>query len=74
MNNTTTNTAAWFKPSGMMPPEHFGHYECSHCGFWAMRDWLKHKMVLTKFCPQCGYSMVNENMSEFYGDKDEDNV
>lgn len=49
----------WIKPTGMMPPEHHGHYECSVCGFWAMRDWVRpwKGVVLTAFCPNCGADM-----------------
>ena len=49
----------WIKPTGMMPPEHHGHYECSICGWWAMRDWAKpwNGIVLTNFCPNCGADM-----------------
>jgi predicted RNA-binding Zn-ribbon protein involved in translation (DUF1610 family) len=46
----------WIKPTGMMPPEHHGHYECSECHAWAMRDW-KHRLELTEFCPNCGAKM-----------------
>lgn len=52
--------AKWIKPTGMMPPEHAGHYECSNCGFWAMRDWLRLRVVLTNFCPNCGADMREE--------------
>lgn len=51
----------WIKPTGMMPPEHCGHYECSNCGFWAMRDWLRPRVVLTNFCPGCGADMREES-------------
>lgn len=49
----------WIKPTGMMPPEHHGHYECSNCGFWAMKDWLRpwKGVVLTNYCPGCGLKM-----------------
>ena len=49
----------WIKPTGMMPPEYAGHYECSVCGSWAVRDWKRHKQLLSKFCPYCGTRMEN---------------
>ena len=55
----------WIKPTGAMPPEHHGHYECMKCGGWAMKDWLKPygngRVVLTKYCPHCGRKMENSN-------------
>lgn len=58
--NINCETAYWVKAKGMMPPEHFGHYYCSNCDGWAMRDWLRHKTVLSDYCPHCGYKMVKE--------------
>lgn len=54
--------ARWIKPTGMMPPEHHGHYECSECGAWAGRDWLRpwRYILLTDFCPGCGAKMDGE--------------
>ena len=51
--------ARYVKPKGMMPPEHYGHYECSECGAWAGRDWLRpwKEILLTNFCPNCGAKM-----------------
>lgn len=51
--------AHWYKPQGMMPPEHHGHYECSNCGGWAMFNW-KHRLELTEYCPWCGAVMDEE--------------
>ena len=58
-------TGRWIKPTGMMPPEHHGHYECSECGAWAMRPWLRpwKGVVLTDFCPACGIQMRKEDDS-----------
>ena len=54
------NESEWIKPTGMMPPEYHGHYECVKCGGWAMEEWGgHHRMVLTKFCPHCGRPMKN---------------
>ena len=52
-------TGRWIKPKGMMPPEHHGHYECSICGAWAGRNWLKpwKEIQLSNFCPNCGAKM-----------------
>jgi hypothetical protein len=54
--------ARWIKPTGMMPPEHHGHYECSECGTWAGRDWLRpwKEVLLTDFCPGCAAKMDGE--------------
>lgn len=56
------NTGEWVKPTGVMPPEYHGHYECSECGFWAMRDWRKpwRGVVLTNYCPNCGTYMKGD--------------
>ena len=55
--NINYETAYWVKAKGMMPPEYFGHYYCSNCEGLAMRDWKKHKTVLSDYCPHCGYKM-----------------
>ena len=55
--STDRQTGKWFKPTGMMPPEHHGHYECSICGGWALRDWLRNRIVLSDYCPVCGARM-----------------
>lgn len=47
----------WYKPTGMMPPEHFGRHRCSKCDEFAMHDWKHHKEQLTDFCPNCGADM-----------------
>lgn len=60
----TDKTTIWIKPTGMMPPEHHGHYECSKCGGWAMRTWYHRRMVLTPYCPWCGASMTNGKAEE----------
>ena len=56
----------WVKPKGMMPPEHHGHYECSECGAWAGRDWLRpwKEILITDFCPGCGAKMDGERREE----------
>lgn len=60
-----SGTSKWIKPTGMMPPEYHGHYECMKCGGWAMKDWRKPwsngGVVLTKYCPHCGRKMENGN-------------
>lgn len=50
----------WYKPTGMMPPEYAGVYRCSECDEIAMRDWKRHRQILTKFCPNCGCEMRQE--------------
>lgn len=56
-------TGKWIKPTGMMPPEYHGHYECSECGAWAGRPWYKpwSGVVLSRYCPECGIKMENAN-------------
>ena len=44
----------WKKMTGVMPPEFHGSYYCSECHELALRDWKTHKIVLSKFCPNCG--------------------
>ena len=56
---TSKEEAVWIKPTGMMPPEYHGHYECSSCGFFAMKDWRRNRLVLTEYCPGCGKHMKN---------------
>lgn len=43
----------WVKMTGMMPPEYFGHYECSECG-WHLSYHDKTKETELGFCPGCG--------------------
>lgn len=52
----------WIQPKGMMPPEHHGHYECSECGAWAGRNWLRpwKEIQLSNYCPNCGAAMTEE--------------
>lgn len=50
----------WYKPTGVMPPEHFGRHRCSECEGFAMQDWKHHKEQLTDFCSNCGARMVKE--------------
>ncbi len=56
-------TGRWIKPTGMMPPEYHGHYECSECGAWAGRPWHRpwSGVVLSRHCPGCGIKMENAN-------------
>lgn len=49
----------WHKLTGMMPPEYAGVYVCSLCDGMAMRDWKHHRQTLTKYCPNCGARMDN---------------
>ena len=46
----------WVKMTGMMPPEYFGHYECSECG-WHLSHHDKTKENELEFCPNCGAKM-----------------
>jgi len=55
-------TGRWIKPTGMMPPEYHGHYECSECGAWAMCTYHKSKVRLTRYCPGCGIKMGNADV------------
>lgn len=56
-------TGKWYKPTGVMPPEHFGRHRCSECEGFAMQDWKHHKEQLTDFCPHCG-AYMNEGEEE----------
>ena len=49
----------WIKMTGMMPPEYFGHYECSECG-WHLSHRDKTKETELQFCPHCGARMKEE--------------
>lgn len=55
-------TGHWIQPKGMMPPEHHGHYECSECGAWAGRNWLRpwKEIQLSNYCPNCGIPMTDK--------------
>ncbi len=50
-------TGKWYKPNGVMPPEHFGRHRCSICDAFAMHDWKHHREQLTDYCPNCGADM-----------------
>lgn len=54
----------WYKPTGMMPPEHFGRHRCSECEEFALHDWKHHREQLTNFCPNCGADMRGETNAE----------
>ena len=58
-------TGKWYKPNGVLPPEHFGRHRCSICDAFAMHDWKHHREQLTDYCPNCG--------SYMRGDKHETN-
>lgn len=47
----------WYRPSGMMPPEHTGKHRCSNCNSFAMRGWKSVREELTNYCPNCGAKM-----------------
>lgn len=53
-------TGKWYKPNGVMPPEHFGRHRCSICDAFAMHDWKHHREQLTDYCPNCGAEMKGE--------------
>lgn len=59
INALPSEESEWIKPTGMMPPEYFGRYQCAKCNGWAMNDWKGFKTILTKFCPHCGRPMKN---------------
>lgn len=54
---TERKRGTWYKPTGVMPPEHFGRHRCSECDGFALHDWKHHKEQLTDFCPYCGCKM-----------------
>ena len=47
----------WYKPNGVMPPEHFGRHRCSICDAFAIHEWKHHREQLTDYCPNCGAYM-----------------
>ena len=53
----------WVKMTGMMPPEYFGHYECSECG-WHLSHHDKTKENELGFCPNCSAEMVKGESDE----------
>lgn len=57
---TKQKEGKWYRPTGVMPPEHFGRHRCSECDGFAMHDWKHHKEQLTDFCPNCGAHMRGE--------------
>lgn len=54
---TSVPKGEWYKPKGMMPPEHAGRYRCSNCDEFAPCDWKTLREVLARFCPNCGSKM-----------------
>lgn len=69
-NIESQKTGHWIKPGGMMPPEHHGHYECSECGAFSLRDWSRYKTVLSNYCPNCGAKMKNNGLEVNDGNTD----
>ena len=49
----------WYKPTGMMPPEHHGRHRCSVCGHMAFYEWPGRE-ALPDYCPNCGADMRGE--------------
>ena len=49
----------WVKPTGMIIPEYRDRYQCSECDAIMMRDWRSHRPIKSKYCPNCGASMLN---------------
>ena len=50
----------WYKPKGMMPPEHHGRHRCSVCDHMAFYERLGRE-GLSDYCPNCGARMNGEN-------------
>lgn len=51
----------WVRASGMMPPEAFGVYECSLCG-WTQDYHIPVRMrKKTPFCPGCGAKLEGDD-------------
>lgn len=46
----------WYKPTGMMPPEHHGRHRCSVCGEMAFYE-RPGREGLSDYCPNCGAKM-----------------
>lgn len=43
----------WYKPTGMMPPEHHGRHRCTVCDHLALYFRIGHE-ELSPYCPNCG--------------------
>ena len=46
----------WYKPTGMMPPEHHGRHRCIVCNYLALDYRIGHE-ELSPYCPNCGAKM-----------------
>lgn len=46
----------WYKPTGMMPPEHHGRHRCTVCNYLALDYRIGHE-ELSPYCPNCGAKM-----------------
>lgn len=47
----------WYKPTGMMPPEHHGRHRCTVCDHMALYFRIGHE-ELSPYCPNCGAKMM----------------
>ena len=47
----------WYKPTGMMPPEHHGRHRCTVCNYLALDYRIGHE-ELSPYCPNCGAKMI----------------
>lgn len=52
----------WVRATGMMPPEAFGVYECSLCGYTQDYHIPVRMREKTPFCPGCGAKLVGYEM------------
>lgn len=46
----------WYKPTGMMPPEHAGRHRCTECNCLAYYE-RPGREGLSNYCPNCGAKM-----------------
>lgn len=55
----------WVRASGMMPPEAFGVYECSLCGYTQDYHIPTRLRKKTPYCPWCGAKLEgNDNADQ----------
>ena len=58
----STKPGRWIRMTGFMPPEYYGHYECSECG-WHGGGYQPVEDTFA-FCPNCGARMTGVQMHD----------
>lgn len=49
----TNRVAEWKKD------DRFSHWSCTNCGHTKNHGYPAHAIILSKFCPECGFKMLN---------------